>query len=293
MKCNSDIEKGGFEVLTQEYVRSLTRDKDIMCDKNDNGRALLVAGSHCMAGAAVMAARACLRSGVGVLSVHVPRLCTGIIQTLVPEAVVSEDENDEFFSHAKDVSRYDAVGVGPGLRCNECTSSGLESLLQGSQKPLAIDADAINILSERKSLLYLLPKGSVLTPHKRELERLVGGCSGDDAVIAGAGELAAKYGIYIIAKGPHTRILTPEGCNYVNLAANAGMAKGGSGDVLSGVLLALLAQAYTSRDAALISVFVHSLAGRMAARDKGIIGMNASDIIDRLPEAWMSLMLKK
>lgn len=293
MKCNSDIEKGDFEVLTQEYVRSLTRDKDIMCDKNDNGRALLVAGSHCMAGAAVMAARACLRSGVGVLSVHVPRLCTGIIQTLVPEAVVSEDENDEFFSDAKDVSRYDAVGVGPGLRCNECTSAGLESLLQGSQKPLAIDADAINILSERKSLLSLLPKGSVLTPHKRELERLVGGCPGEDAVIARAGELAAKYGIYIIAKGPHTRILTPEGCNYVNLAANAGMAKGGSGDVLSGVLLALLAQAYTSRDAALISVFVHSLAGRMAARDKGIIGMNASDIIDRLPEAWMSLMLKK
>ena len=199
----NNIDKENFEVLTQGYVRSLMKDKDMMCDKNDNGRALLVAGSHCMAGAAVMAARACIRSGVGVLCVHVPRLCTGIIQTLVPEAVVSEDENDEFFSHAKDVSRYDAVGVGPGLRCNGCTSSGLESLLQGSQKPLAIDADAINIISERRTLLSLLPKGSVLTPHKRELERLVG-CLLDNATKYC--EKGGKIGVRLIADSSKAKL---------------------------------------------------------------------------------------
>lgn len=278
-----------FETIEESYVKSLIKPKSRFCDKNDNGRGLLVAGSHCMSGAAVMAARACLRSGIGVLSVHVPQLSTVILQTLVPEAIVSEDIHEQIFTRVPDVSHYDSVGVGPGLRRDELTAEGLEDLMSHCRTPMVIDADAINIIAGDIDLLKLVPQNSILTPHTAELERLIGKCSNSYERITKAADLAERYNLYIVVKGAYTVIVTPRGHFYINTTGNPGMAKGGSGDVLTGMLLALLAQGYRSEEAAVAGVYVHGLAGDLAVAEKGVMGMTAADIAEKLPQAWMKI----
>lgn len=257
--------------------------------KGDFGRALLVAGQQGMAGASVLAARACLRSGVGLLTVHVPLCNNNIVQTSVPEAMTSLDVNECCFTDTPDLAPYQAIGIGPGLGKADATRQALYHLLSHSSVPMVLDADALNLIGESHSYLRRLPKGSIITPHPGEMDRLVGKCADSYERLSRAINLAQTCGVYVVLKGAYTAVISPEGNCWFNVTGNPGMATGGCGDVLTGIILSLLAQGYDADTAAKMGVYVHGLAGDLAAREKGEIALTASDVVDYLPKAWKLL----
>ena len=275
-----------YEMLEIEQIRSLIKPRKQFAHKGNFGHALLIAGSKGMAGASVLAARACLRSGVGLLTVHAPMCNNDILQTSIPEAIVETDINETCFAVPTDTDDYQAVGIGPGLGRNEETEAALLEQLEHCQTPVVVDADALNILANHRHALTHLPKGSILTPHPKELERLTGKCQDSYERLMKACELARAAHVHIILKGAYSAIITPEGKCFFNPTGNPGMATGGSGDVLTGVILALLAQGYLTEEAAKIGTYIHGLAGDVAQKKQGMIGMIASDIITCLPTAW-------
>ena len=275
-----------YEMLEIEQIRSLIKPRKQFAHKGNFGHALLIAGSKGMAGASVLAARACLRSGVGLLTVHAPMCNNDILQTSIPEAIVETDINETCFAVPTDTDDYQAVGIGPGLGRNEETEAALLEQLEHCQTPVVVDADALNILANHRHALTHLPKGSILTPHQKELERLTGKCQDSYERLMKACELARAAHVHIILKGAYSAIITPEGKCFFNPTGNPGMATGGSGDVLTGVILALLAQGYPTEEAAKIGTYIHGLAGDVAQKKQGMIGMIASDIITCLPTAW-------
>ena len=275
-----------YEMLEIEEIRSLIKPRQQFAHKGNFGHALLIAGSKGMAGASVLAARACLRSGVGLLTVHAPLCNNDILQTSAPEAMVETDVSETCFAVPTDTDDYQAVGIGPGLGRNEETEAALIEQLEHCQTPTVLDADALNILANHRHTLTHLPKGSILTPHPKELERLVGKCQDSYERLMKACELAHTAKVHIILKGAYSAIITPEGKCYFNQTGNPGMATGGSGDVLTGVILALLAQGYPAEDAAKIGTYIHGLAGDIAQKKQGMIGLIASDIVTCLPTAW-------
>ena len=231
-----------FCLLEHEDVSALLKPRSRFAHKGNFGRALLIAGSQGMAGASVLAARACLRSGVGLLTVHVPFCNNFIVQTSVPEAMTELDISDTCFAAATDTDDYQAVAIGPGLGKAAETEAALLEQIEICQTPMVVDADALNLLGEKRNYIGRLPKGSILTPHPKELERLVGKCQNSYERLMKARELAKSAGVHIILKGAYSAIVTPAGKCFFNPTGNPGMATGGSGDVLTGVVLALLAQ---------------------------------------------------
>lgn len=290
------LSREGMELTdTRHYLQEssdfegVLKKRDKFAHKGDFGRALLIAGRQGMAGASVLAARACLRSGVGLLTVHVPCCNNAIVQTAVPEAMTHLDYHDYCFAEAVDTDDYQAVAVGPGLGRSADTERALLEQIEACTLPMVVDADALNILGDNRTYLGRLPKGSILTPHPKELERLVGKCQDSHERLIKAQELARNADIYIIIKGAFSTIVTPQGHCWLNPTGNPGMATGGSGDVLTGVLLALLAQGYDPETAARLGVFVHGLAGDVAARRQSEMGMTAGDIVSALPMVWSKL----
>lgn len=259
--------------------------RDKFAHKGDFGRALLIAGSLGKMGACVLAARAALRSGVGLLTVHVPKCGYTIIQTSVPEAMATVDANEDHFSDAGEANNYDVIGIGPGLGITASTISGLRKVLQAG-KPMVLDADALNILSGSRELLHLIPPGSILTPHPGEFKRLVGDWKNDFERLELQKKLAAQTRSVIVLKGAHTSVASPEGGVYFNSTGNPGMAKGGSGDVLTGVLTGLLSQKYSALDAATVGVFTHGKAGDIAAGKIGENAVLAGDIVENLGQSF-------
>ena len=257
--------------------------------KNNFGHALLIAGSSGMAGASILAARACLRSGVGLLTIHTPVCNHDILQTAVPEAMVQNDVHELYFAEPVDLDNYQAIAIGPGIGQEEETALATFDQLADCYIPAVLDADAINILSSHRNYLNRLPRRSILTPHIGELERLIGRCNDSFDRLTKAKELAAYLQCYIVLKGAYSTVITPEGKFYFNPTGNPGMATGGSGDVLTGIILALLAQGHSQENAARLGTFVHGLAGDIACRRIGEISLTASDIIAALPEAWKEL----
>ena len=264
--------------------------------KGNYGHALLVAGSYGKMGAAVLAARACLRSGVGLLTVHVPAKGVDIIQTAVPEAMVSIDSNDTHWTRQfrpEDLACYDAIAVGPGLGTN-CTEA-LDTLLASAcGKPLVLDADALNMLvniTEKESRLgiqgHLAP--TILTPHAKEFERLFGTYKSPEERQDAQRMISRQSGCSIVYKGNRTQTTGSKGEMYINTTGNPGMATAGSGDVLTGVLLAILAQNKERQlDAAMcasLGVWIHGKSGDLAHKKLSECGIVASDIIDFLPKA--------
>ena len=231
-----------------------------------------------MAGASILSARGCLRSGVGLLTVHVPFCNNFMVQSSVPEAMTELDYNETRFSEPT-----------PGLGRDPQTVDAVLEQIRICQTPMVIDADALNALGEHRSGLNALPEGSILTPHPRELERLVGKCQNSYERLTKARELAKNVGVHIVLKGAYTAVISPSGRCWFNTTGNPGMATGGSGDVLTGVLVALLAQGYDTWTAARLGVYVHGLAGDIAARKQGRMGMTAGDIATCLPLAWKLL----
>lgn len=273
-------------LLTQHDISERIQPRSKFGHKGNFGHALIIAGSYGKIGAAILSTRAALRSGVGLLTAHVPGCGYEIVQTSVPEAMVSIDADEYIVSQVPSMETYSSIGIGPGIGKDKKTVAAFTKLLETHQKPLVIDADALNILSENRTLIHLLPQGSILTPHPKEFERLAGTWKNDFERLEKQREFSVKTKTVVLVKGAHSSIASPDGLIYFNNTGNPGMATGGSGDVLTGILTALLAQGYTSVDAAIVGCWVHGLAGDYAAENLGQISMTAGDLVDYLPDAF-------
>lgn len=271
-----------FHYLTFEEISGKIRKRSRFSHKGVFGHALLLAGSYGMAGAAILAARACIRSGTGLLTTHLPGLCYPIAQAVVPESIFSIDKNPEVFSTLPEIEKYTAIGVGPGLGTADITAVALNNLINNSNIPMVLDADALNILAMHSGLIAELPENSIITPHPGEFDRLFG--KSENGLMRNMLQIekSKEYKVIIILKGAYSSITLPDGTCYFNSTGNPGMATGGSGDVLTGIILSLLSQKLTPVDAALTGTFLHGLAGDLAAEEKGQQSLIASDIIDNL-----------
>jgi len=279
-----------IDSLTSEYIRSIMKRREADSHKGDYGHALLIAGSYGMMGAAVLSAKACMRSGAGMLTTHVPAVGYTIMQTSVPEVMCSVDSSQNIFADSPPVEKYNAVGVGPGLGTNEMTVRAFEILLRSKPGKLLLDADALNILSKNRELFDLLPEGCIFTPHIGEFSRLIGEKVDEKNRHELQSRFSEKHSAIVVLKGAGTTIYTPDGKMYRNTTGNPGMATAGSGDVLTGIILGLLAQGYKSEDAACIGVYVHGLAGDIAVMDIGEISLTSADIVDYLPDAFKEMI---
>jgi NAD(P)H-hydrate epimerase len=273
----------------KDDIQQIIKKRSRFGHKGTYGHALLIAGSFGKMGAAVLASKACLRSGVGLLTVQIPHLGYPIIQTAVPEAMASVDQHDYTFTEFPDLSQFSAIGVGPGIGIKSNTKKALCELLEKAKVPLVIDADALNILSENKSWLDKIPENSILTPHPGEFKRLVGESENSYENIQKQLEFSKKYKVIVVLKGAFTSISTPAGNLYFNSTGNPGMATAGSGDVLAGIITGLLAQGIAPEEAAIAGVFVHGLAGDLAAKEKSEFSLVAGDIIEYLGRAFLEV----
>lgn len=281
-----------FKLLERVYVNSFFKQRDRFSHKGHYGHGLLVAGSYGMGGAAVLAAKAALRSGLGLLSVHIPKKLYNILQISIPEAICSIDSLETHFSgvNGEELNRYKAVAVGPGIGKAPETVLALAKLIKEWEGPMILDADALNIISAHKEFFAWLPENSILTPHPKEFSRIIGKSVSREEAIDLQIELSIKEKLVIVLKGAKTSISTPDGKLWINSTGNPGMATAGSGDVLTGVILGLLTQNYDAKQAALAGVYTHSVAGDIAATKKGETSLIASDIIDYLGEAFQYVM---
>lgn len=257
--------------------------------KGDNGRALLVAGSRGMMGAAILAAKAALRSGVGVLHCHVPAGCGDMLPIAVPEAITDVDCSGLCFTGVGQLGRYDAVAVGPGLGQSAETVIALGSLLQNWRERTILDADALNILAAHREMLDFLHKDCILTPHVKEFERLAGKCANDFDRLNKLITFAKQYQVCLVLKGAYSVVAVPEGKLFFNMSGNPGMATGGSGDVLTGVLLALAANGMTMPEVARVGVFAHGLSADLLAEEYGWRGITSGLIAEGMGHAWKEI----
>lgn len=279
-----------YQLLTGDMIRPLLQHRPRFGHKGSFGHALVAAGSYGKMGAAILASRAALRSGAGLLTVRIPACGYTALQSAFPEAMADADEEERFLAtRISRLERYDAVGIGPGIGTDPATANVLKLLIQDIQTPLVLDADAINLLAENKTWLSFLPSGAILTPHPGEFDRLGGSHTDGYNRLQTQRELSRKYGIFIVLKGAYTTISTPEGRVYFNATGNPGMATAGSGDVLTGVITGLLAQAYPPYAAALAGVYLHGLSGDLAMGHLGGHALIASDIVQYLGTAFLQL----
>lgn len=279
-----------FSIAEESDIRPRLLHRDDFVHKGNMGHALLIAGSYGMSGAAILATRACLRSGAGKVTVHTPRKNYAIMQTAVPEAVMQMDHEETYFSEAVDTEEFDAVGIGSGLGQQENTAIAMIAQIRRTQCPIVIDADAINILANHRAWVQQLPKGVIMTPHPLEFDRLTGGTSnGDYERLIKARQTAEQLQAYIILKGHYSALCLPDGHIIFNSTGNSGMATAGSGDVLTGIITGLLARGYKETDACLVGMYLHGLAGDLAMREVGKESLVASDIIRFLPQAFKRL----
>jgi NAD(P)H-hydrate epimerase len=273
-------------LLTQKDIRKILRVRSKFDHKGLYGHAMLIAGSYGKMGACLLAANAALRSGVGLLTLHTPRCGYVILQSAAPEAMVSADAEEAYVSVCPVLEGYSTIGIGPGLGHADETLKAYKEILQKCEAPMVIDADALNMLAANRELLRLVPAGSILTPHPKEFERMVGKWQNDFDRLEKQRRLSQDLRSVIVLKGAYTSIASPDGKVFFNSSGNPGMAKGGCGDVLTGILTALLAQKYSALQAAQIGVYLHGFAGDLAVFEKGMNGLIASDLIEFLPQAF-------
>ena len=271
--------------LQASDVRALYRPRRKFAHKGHYGHAYLVAGSYGKSGAAVLSAKAALRSGAGLLTLQIPNSAYQVVQTAVPEAMCIADDHPQIVSGLSKPDNYNAIGVGPGLGTHDQTARALKLLIQNTTVPMVLDADALNILADNLTWCGFLPKGSIFTPHPGEFDRLAGKTTDEHDRLDKAIELAHRFQVYVVLKGAHTVIVCPDGRCFFNSTGNPGMATGGSGDVLTGMILGWLAQNYSPLHSCLLGVYLHGRAGDLAANRKGFEGLIAGDIIEMIPKA--------
>jgi hydroxyethylthiazole kinase-like uncharacterized protein yjeF len=277
------------QLIDIALIKNIYKPRKDFGHKGSFGHALIIAGSYGKMGAAVLATNACLRSGTGLCTVHVPRCGYEIMQVANPEAMTETDEGENYNTRFNnETGRYASIGIGPGLGQETATLELLKEMISNYSKPMVIDADALNLLSANKELLQRLPAGSILTPHPKEFERLFGKSENDFERTETAIKQARLLNVIIVLKGHHTLIATP-GQGYFNTTGNSGMATGGTGDTLTGIITGLLAQKYEPGDAAILGVYLHGLAGDIAAETIGKEALIASDLISSLGKAFLRL----
>lgn len=270
-------------------IASMLKKRSKFAHKGSVGHAMLVAGKKGMAGAAVLSARACLRSGVGKLSVHTPEANAHILQMTVPEAVLDIDPDVNMFSQSFDVQDYDALAIGPGIGTESYTVQAFIEQVTMSKCPIVLDADALNILGSHRGWINQLPRRCVLTPHKKELFGLISTTRNSYEELERTRELCVRQQIYVVIKGAYSAVVTPDGNVFFNSTGNPGMATAGSGDVLTGIILSLLAQGYAVEQAVRLGVYLHGLAGDIAAEKLCYESLVSSDIVDNLSQAFRDL----
>lgn len=276
--------------VEKEDAIQLLKTRNKFDHKGKFGHALLISGSYGKMGAAILTATAALCSGAGLVTAHVPKIGYSVIQTALPECMVSIDDYDECFGTLPTLQNYNAIAIGPGIGTQKITQNALKLLIQNSSVPLLFDADAINILAENKTWLSFVPVNSIFTPHPKEFERLAGKSSNDFERNKMQREFSIRHQAFVVLKGAHTCLSTPSGICFFNSTGNPGMATGGSGDVLTGVILSLLAQNYHPQEACILGVYLHGLAGDIAAKRKTQYAMIAGDITDNLGKAFGFLL---
>ena len=264
---------------TEDVVKPILRRRPKFSHKGTYGHALLVAGSSGKTGAALLAAESCMRTGVGLLTAHLPKEALLSMQVYLPEAMTDADKSNTHCTEINDILTYTAIGVGPGIGKNEETVILLKKIIQEATQPLVLDADALNILADNPTWLSFLPDNTILTPHPKEFERLFGRTNNSYERLELQRKMSVVHNIIIVQKGAHTAITFPNGTCFFNSTGNPGMATAGSGDVLTGMILSLLAQRYAPQEAALLGVYLHGKAGDIAAEKIGVESIIARDII--------------
>ena len=281
-----DEEMATYQMVREEMIADLYKPRKAFSHKGTYGHALLIAGNTGKMGAAVMCAKACLRSGVGLLTCAVPEEEFAILQTTVAEAMVINR------NETPDVSKYSAIGMGPGLGTEEVMAALIQNVIAQYKHPMLLDADALNIIAKHKDWLSLLPQHSIITPHPKEFDRLFGESSNDFERMQKAIDASVQYPIIIVLKGHYT-LIAHEGKGYFNTTGNAGMATGGSGDTLSGIITALLAQQYPPFSAAILGVYVHGLSGDVCLEEQSYESLLPTDMIEKLGKAFKQISIKK
>lgn len=270
-------------------ILAILKPRTIFAHKGTYGHCLVVAGSYGMVGAAVLCTKAAVKSGAGLVTVHIPKCGYTIVQQSVPMAMCKVDTNEQFITSILDTDRYSSICIGPGLGTKPETAKVLEKLIPDIKVPSVIDADALNIISENKVLLSSLPENTIITPHPGEFDRLFGKSTSGSERLDKAIEAAKTYKLIIVLKGAYTQVVNSDGCVYFNSTGNSGMATGGSGDILTGVIGGLLAQGYMPLNAAKLGVYIHGLAGDIAKINLGETSLSAQNIEESLSLAFKYL----
>lgn len=276
--------------IDPEYLRPRLLHRENESHKGDYGHLLIVAGCESMPGAAVLATGAALRSGCGLVTLHSSKRALQAVVNNDPSAMLSEDPRPQFSRVPAALERYSVIAVGPGLSRDALSGVALRDMMAAAREagiPMVIDADALNLISENPRMMDLIPKGSLMTPHIGELRRLVPFEKGQEE--EAARELSLKSGCVVVLKGFHSKVFSPDGTCLVNTTGNPGMAKGGSGDVLTGLTGGLMARGYATIDAAALGVWIHGYAGDRLTEERTAEAWSSRDLIDRLPAGFKAL----
>ena len=256
--------------------------------KGIQGHALIIGGSYGKIGAVCLSSKAALKSGCGLVTAYIPKCGYEIVQIAIPEVMVLTDGNKKCISNINFDLQPDAIGIGPGIGQDEVTQKAFLKFLKTNETPLVIDADGLNILSQNKSWFLLLQPGTILTPHPKELERLIGKWISEEEKFEKTISFSLQYNVIVVMKGAPTYIIDGETI-YKNTTGNQALATAGSGDVLTGIITSFLAQGYESVQAAILGVYLHGLTADLAASKIGLQSFIASDIIGNLGGAFLSL----
>jgi NAD(P)H-hydrate epimerase len=282
--------KTPYGLITDEDIAALIHKRERFSHKGDFGHALLIAGSRGKMGAAVLSAKSCMRSGAGLLTVHTPERGQLIMQISLPETMTDADAHPDFVTELPSLAGYNVVGIGPGLGVNDKTMAVVDKLFDAADgRPMVLDADALNIIAANSELLHRLPQGVIITPHPKEFDRLAGSSGNAYERIQKARSMAAEQKICVVLKGAYTAVCTPSGKVFFNTSGNPGMATAGSGDVLTGIILGLLAQGYSPEESSVIAVYIHGVAGNLAAANLSEESMIAGDITSMLGKAFKQM----
>ena len=281
-----------WQLVDRDTIKKKLRPRKRFAHKGNYGHALLIGGSYGKMGAIVLTASACLRSGAGLTTAFIPRCGYTVMQTSLPEAMTLTDNDESMITEIPgELDKYSVIGLGPGMGTNKQTREAIGKLLKAFSKPMVIDADGLNSLALQPEYIPALTPGSIITPHPKEFDRLFGNSENDFERISLAEKKAKELKIIIVLKGHHSLIAVPDGSCYFNNTGNSGMAKGGSGDVLTGIITAFCAKGYDPPDAAILGVYLHGLAGDLAANALSKEAMLARDIITFLSQAFLEISI--
>ncbi|MBU2902904.1 NAD(P)H-hydrate dehydratase [Maribacter dokdonensis] len=277
-----------YELIGKNEVLTLYKPREKFGHKGIYGHSLIVGGSYGKIGSVCLSSKAALCAGSGLVTSYVPRIGYTILQTALPEIMVLTDLEEKELTEIKFDIEPSVVGIGMGMGTSDVSIKAFASFLEQNKSPLVIDADALNILSKKKELLKELPEKTILTPHPKELERLIGSWKDDFEKLKKVKEFSKKYNCIVVVKGAHT-IVVYNDKGYVNTTGNPGMATAGTGDVLTGVITGLLAQGYPALDASIFGVYLHGRSGDIAVESTGFQSLTASDVIDNLANAYLDM----